>query len=75
MYCRLELSPHGPIPMVNNDPLSEKVIAAAFAVGNELGHGFLEKVYLKATEIQACLLINFGGRKVEVRRLVNHFDE
>ena len=124
--------------MTPNDPVSEKVIAAAFTVGNTLGCGFLEKVYenalvhelrelgislrqqwsipvrykgslvgdfvadllveecllvelkavktlddihfaqclnyLKATGLRACLLINFGSKKVEVRRLVNHFD-
>lgn len=29
--------------------------------------------YLKATGLQACLLINFGTPKIEVKRLVNHF--
>jgi GxxExxY protein len=29
--------------------------------------------YLKATRLKACLLVNFGKSKVQVRRLVNHF--
>jgi GxxExxY protein len=29
--------------------------------------------YLKATGIKVCLLINFGGSKVEVKRIVNRF--
>jgi GxxExxY protein len=30
--------------------------------------------YLKATGLQVCLLINFGGRRVQVKRFVNDFD-
>ena len=30
------------------DALTERIIGAAFAVSNELGHGFLESVYKKA---------------------------
>lgn len=29
--------------------------------------------YLKATDHKVCLLLNFGKKKVEYRRLVNHF--
>ncbi len=114
--------------------LSERVIGCSFAVANELGNGFLEKVYqnallfelrsdglqaeqqygvqvkyrgavvgeyiadlvvenaiiielkatkgfdptqfaqcrnyLKATGLRLCLLINFGGARVEVKRVV-----
>ena len=114
--------------------LSERIIGCAFVVANELGHGFLEKVYqnallfelrcdglhveqqhgivvkyrdqiigeyiadrvvenaviielkatksidpaqfaqclnyLKATGLRLCLLINFGGARVEVKRVV-----
>jgi|HubBroStandDraft_1064217.scaffolds.fasta_scaffold09285_6 GxxExxY protein len=30
--------------------------------------------YLKATGLQVCLRINFGGRRVQVKRIVNDFD-
>jgi GxxExxY protein len=30
--------------------------------------------YLKATGLQVCLLINFGSRRVQVKRIVNDFD-
>jgi GxxExxY protein len=29
--------------------------------------------YLKASNLKVCLLLNFGKKKVEYRRLVNHF--
>ena len=32
--------------------LSEKIIAAAYTVHNELGHGFLEKVYMNALAVE-----------------------
>ena len=32
----------------DRDPLTERVIGAAFEVSNHLGHGFLEPVYQKA---------------------------
>lgn len=121
------------------DRLTELIIGSAFKVGNELGHGFLEKVYenalahelkkkdlhvvsqepikvfydgvlvgdyvadlvvsddviielkvvksldpihvaqclnyLKATGKRICLLINFGCAKVQVRRIVNDYNE
>lgn len=117
--------------------ITERIIGAAYEVGNELGTGFVEKVYenalvhllrksgldvqqqypvqvkfdgvvvgefvadvlvekwvltelkavrafddvhmaqcmnyLKATGLRVCLLINFGGKRVEVRRIVNNF--
>ncbi|RME20210.1 MAG: GxxExxY protein [Candidatus Zixiibacteriota bacterium] len=119
------------------DALTEQVIGCAYAVGNELGYGFLEKVYenalrieieraglrvvqqqpiqvsyrgqvvgdfvadlvvegdlivelkavrqlddihlaqclnyLKATGLKVGLLINFGGDRVQVKRVVNNF--
>ena len=119
------------------DLITKKIIGSAFTVGNELGTGFLEKVYenalvcelkesglkvlqqhpvqikyhgnvvgdyfcdllvddsviveikcvrildsihmaqglnyLRATNLKICLLVNFGKKKVEIRRLVNHF--
>jgi GxxExxY protein len=30
--------------------------------------------YLKATGLQVCLLINFGTKRVQIKRLVNDFD-
>lgn len=38
--------------MLKHRELSEKVIAAAYAVHKELGHGFLERVYKNALEIE-----------------------
>src|SRR5580658_9920982 len=29
--------------------------------------------YLKATDLRVCLLLNFGGSRVEMKRLVNKF--
>jgi GxxExxY protein len=119
--------------------LTEQIIGCAYAVGNTLGYGFLEKVYenalahelaksgikvaqqypikvyydglcvgyyfadlivddriivelkaakclddshlaqclnyLKATDLRLGLLINFGNKKVEVRRVVNNFKQ
>lgn len=121
------------------DRLTELIIGCAFRVGNELGRGFLEKVYenalayelnkaglqvvsqksiqvyyddvlvgdyvadlvvnndviielkavknidsahvaqclnyLRATGKRICLLINFGCVKVQVKRIVNDYDE
>ena len=34
--------------MFNHDPLSEKILCCAYSVANELGPGFLEKVYENA---------------------------
>ena len=31
--------------------------------------------YLKATGLHVCLLINFGTAKIEVKRIVNHFQD
>jgi GxxExxY protein len=123
--------------MIENDPLSERIIGCAFRVANRLGNGFLEKIYenalahelrkdglnfeqqfpikviydgemvgdyiadllvegrilielkavktldeihlaqcmnyLKATGHQACLLINFGVPKIEIKRINNKF--
>ena len=119
------------------DQITEKVIGCAYRIGNNLGCGFLEKVYenalaiefarqglsihqqypmsvlydgksvgeyvadflvegeviveiksakriddihvaqclnyLKATGMKVCLLLNFGGPAVEIRRIVNKF--
>jgi hypothetical protein len=59
------------------------VLRAAFAVSNELGAGFLEKVYEQAltvelrhvgchvgTQLPVALLLNFGTPRVQHRRLV-----
>jgi len=34
------------------EELSEKIIAAAYNVHNELGHGFLEKVYKNVLAVE-----------------------
>ncbi len=39
------------------DALTEQVIGCAYSVGNQLGYGFLEKVYENAMRIE---LVNFG---------------
>lgn len=38
--------------MLKHKELSEKIIAAAYAVHKELGQGFVEKLYQKALEIE-----------------------
>jgi GxxExxY protein len=52
--------------------LSEKIIAAAFNVHNELGQGFLEKVYQKALAIE---LVEQGVKcELEVPLTVKYHD-
>ena len=62
---------------LEHEELSKKIIAAAYNVHKELGHGFLEKVqlvnYLKATGINVGLLINFA-ESVEIKRRIYGFD-
>ncbi len=41
------------------DPVTEEIIAACYRIHNELGPGFVEKIYLKALKI-ALLKINLG---------------
>ena len=68
--------------------LTEKIIGCAYMVYNRMGYGFLESVrqiiqahevqmvnYLVATEKAVGLIINFGERKVEIKRKVKDFDE
>ncbi len=38
--------------MLKHKELSENIIAAAYSVHKELGHGFVEKLYKKALEIE-----------------------
>lgn len=40
------------LPKNMNDPITEKIIASAFTVYNQLGFGFLEKIYEKALLIE-----------------------
>ncbi|MFN2349317.1 MAG: GxxExxY protein [Thioalkalivibrio sp.] len=37
-----------------NDPLTRSIIASAYQVHNELGFGFLEKVYERALLVELC---------------------
>jgi hypothetical protein len=71
---------------VDNDPDTFRIIGAAMAVHRELGHGFLKAVYtgkeeaqvinyLKATGISKGLLLNFGNRSLEYKRLVFNLRE
>lgn len=46
------------------DDLTEAIIGAAFTVQNELGNGFLEKVYEKALAIE----LRDTGRRVETQK-------
>ena len=52
-----------------NDPLTGKVIAAAFTVFNKLGFGFLEKVYENALVIE----LHKNGIEVEQQVPINVF--
>ncbi len=55
--------------------LTGKIIGAAYAVYNALGHGFLEKVYENALAVELNrlgLLINFGP-EIEIKRRI--FDQ
>lgn len=64
--------------------LSYQIMQAVFAVHNELGPGFMEKVYEGALvyELQnngfavarqqtIGILINFGGKRIQSTRIVN----
>lgn len=44
----MHTDPHGSMPMKVLDEITEQVIGCAYAVQNELGSGFLEKVYENA---------------------------
>lgn len=46
--------------------ITEKIIGCAYAVGNELGHGFLEKVYENSLAIE----LRAAGLKVEQQKSV-----
>jgi hypothetical protein len=57
--------------------ITVKIIACFYKVYNKLGFGFLEKVYeramlinyLKSTDIEVGLLLNFG-KKPEIKRKI-----
>ena len=59
--------------MAIQDPLTGLIIGCCFKVANELGPGFLEKVYENALAFEfrdaTCLLVNFGRANIQVRRL------
>ena len=65
----------------DRDPLTEKIIACAYKVHSELGPGFNEAIYHNALKLaleedglasgyRVGLLINFGNKSCQVRRLM-----
>lgn len=56
----------GPEAQERLNRIAEKVIGCAFAVANELGHGFLEKVYENAMLVEIAL----AGLKVESQKQI-----
>jgi len=50
------------------DAITERIIGAVQKLSNTLGIGFVLN-YLRASELPACLLINFGPPKAQIRRL------
>ena len=54
--------------------VEEKVLVELKAVkGLQELHTAQALNYLKATGLEACLLLNFGRPKLEIKRLVHHF--
>ncbi|MBI2969093.1 MAG: hypothetical protein HYY40_14935 [Bacteroidetes bacterium] len=51
------------------DPLTEKIIACAFHVHRDVVFEYQILSYLKATGLSVGLIINFGNKSCEVRRL------
>ena len=51
------------------DPLTGFIIGCCFRVANELGPGFLEKVYENALAHELRKAKAFGRAKIQVRRL------
>ena len=54
---------------MKNGNLTEKILGSCFEVMNELGAGFLESVYIKASGLSVGLLVNFGQHQLEYNRL------
>jgi len=54
---------------MRHEQLTEKIIRCAYRVYNRMGYGFLESVYEK------CLVLNFGERRVEVKRKVKDLSQ
>ena len=52
---------------VRDDKLTEAIIGCAYAVANTLAQCLN---YLKATDLNVCLLINFGSPRIEVKRVM-----
>lgn len=59
----------------DRDPLTEKIIAACYRVHNELGPGFIEKIYTKALQLalektdleyetEKEFVVSFNGTKI-----------
>ena len=67
--------------LIGKTVVTEAIIGAAYKVANDLGNGFLEKVYenahraqclnyLRVTGKEIGLVINFGRPRIEIQRVV-----
>ena len=52
------------------EDITKRIISAAMTVHNALGNGFQEVIYQRAMEIG--LLINFGAKSLEFKRVYNN---
>jgi len=64
------------MPGLELNSITEKVIGCAYRVSNNLGIGFVEKVYenalaheIQKSGLRVAQMINFGTTKVQIKRL------